>query len=172
MMIEAKKLLGLPLAAEDALSRIGTLKQIVIDPENGQVLGFLVATGFLLPTKIISTMDIRFWDKNGLVTEYEENLVPYDEIVRIKNIVEQNINLLEMSAETENGKALGVVEDILIDTDNAVVVKYYLCDLLGKSRIFSAEKVLRIDKKIIFSDDEATLKEEVNNSVVEAQIAS
>jgi len=168
MMIEARKLIGLPVAAEDSLSRIGAISQIVIEPENGQVLGFLVATGLFAPPKTLSIMDIKFWDQNGLVTEYEENLVPIEEIIRIKNIVQEKINLLEMSGETESGKSLGNIEDLLIDTENTCVVKYYLRDLLGKARIFTADKVIKIDKKIIFADDEG----EKVSEALETQTAS
>lgn len=167
MMIEAKKLLGLPLAAEDSQSRIGTVKQIVIDPDDGRILGFLVSAGLFSAAKALSSMDIKYWDQNGLVTECEENMIDVDEVVRIKAIVDKNINFLEMSAETETGKNLGQVEDLIIDTDTSSVVKYCLRDLLGKSRIFPSDKVIKIDKKIIFSNDE----EEVPSNVTETQTA-
>ena len=101
-------------------------------------------------------MDIKFWDTNGVVTKSEENLVDPEEIVRIKAVLGNNINLIEMKSVTEGGKSLGLVEDFLIDTETNSVVKYYLRDILGKGRIMSADKVIKIDKEIIFSDDEDT----------------
>jgi len=168
MIIEATKLIGLPVAAEDALSRVGAVKQIVIDPEDGQILGFLVATGFFSPDQALSAMDIKYWDKNGLVTGYEENLVDVSEIVRMKAVVDKNINFLEMSAETASGKSLGQVEDLVIDTDTSSVVKYCLRDMLGKSRVLTSDKVVKIDKKIIFMDDEGEIP---SSSVTETQMA-
>lgn len=166
MMIEAKKLIGIPIAAEDALRRIGTIKQLVIDPENGQILGFLVSTGLFNQPKTISLMDIKYWDMNGLVTEYEENLLPIEEIVRIKEIIDKGIDFLDMSAATEDGKNLGKVEDLLVDTETGLVVKYYLRDLLGKSRILTHDKVIKVDKKIIFADDIG----EISSTIIGTQI--
>ena len=158
MFIEARKLIGLPVASLDTQSKIGQIRQILIDPENGHLLGFQVATGGLLsPKKILSVIDIRDWDPNGIVTSSIDNLVDVQEIVRIKEILAKKINLLGMKARTESGKSLGSVEDLLIDTDGQGVAKYYLKDLLGDARVFGSEKVIRIDKAIVFADDVAEI---------------
>ena len=167
MMIEATKLINLPVAAEDTLAKAGEIRQIVIDPENGRVLGFLVSGGIFSKPLALSIVDIKFWDPQGLVTTYEKNLVPPSEIVRIKVVLDKKINLLNLPAQTESGKPLGRVEDFLIDTETECIVKYYLRDLLGKSRIMPADKVISIDKTIVFTDDEG----EITSGVVETQTA-
>lgn len=159
MFIEAKKLIGLPVAAEESQSKIGQISQIVIDPENGRILGFLVKTGgsaswrIFAPTLALSIVDIKEWDPNGLVTESVDNLVNPNEIIRLKDVLDKNIDFLKMSAKTEAGKSLGQIEDLLIDTDTETIAKYYLKDLLGKSRVLPAEKIIKVDKQIIFADD-------------------
>ena len=168
MFIEAKKIIGLPIAAVDVESKIGEITQLLIEPENGSLLGFLIKSdGFFSAQKVLSAVDIREWDPNGLVTESIENLVDPNEIVRIKEVLDKNIILIGMSAKTESGKRLGVVEDLLIDTDTNSVAKYYLKDLLGKSRVLTSDKVSRIDKAIIFTDDVS----EVSGGAVGAQTA-
>ena len=159
MNIEASKLIHFPVAAEDTLSKVGLVSKIIIEPENGQVLGFLVATGFFRPALALSTMDIKFWDLNGLVIDSEENLVEPSEIVRLKTALDKNIDLFDLPAVTESGKSLGSVEDFLIDTETASIVKYYLRDLLNHARVMDAEKVLRIDKTIVFTDDEGVIRD-------------
>lgn len=165
-MIEAIKLINMPVAAEDTMSKVGTVRQIIIDPENGQLLGFLVATGLFSPAQALSFMDVVFWDENGLVTEHEENLVDPEEIIRIKNVLDHNINLLEMAAETESGQSLGQIENFLIDTESGTVVKYYLADILGKKRILSADKVIKIDRKVIFCDLDGRIPTTVTETVI------
>ena len=161
MFIEAKKLIGMPVAAVDVQSRIGQIRQIIIDPENGNLLGFLVSTGksaswrIFSPKKVLSATDIREWDSKAIITESIDNLVEAGEIIRIKEILDKKNFLLGMRAKTESGQGLGVVENLLIDTDNQCVEKYYLKDLLGDARIFPSNKVIKIDKVIIFSDDVA-----------------
>jgi uncharacterized protein YrrD len=166
MMIEATKLINLPIAAVDTESKIGVIANLVIDPENGTLMGFLVSTGNLIGgKKVLSAVDIRDWDPNGIVTSSAENIVSIDEIVRIKQVVDQKIFLLGMSAKTENNKGLGKVEDLLIDTDTQSVVKYYLKDLLGKERVISSNNVLKIDKQVIFKDDTAEVPPSAQSAV-------
>jgi uncharacterized protein YrrD len=154
MFIEAKKLIGLPVAAVNTQSKIGQISQILIDPQNGNLMGFLVSLGGLLsPKKVLSAVDIREFDPNGIVTESSDNLVPPEEIVRVNDIIKKKIFLIGMPAKTESGKSLGNVEDLLIDTDTSSVAKYYLKDLLGKSRVLGSDKVVKVDKQIIFTDD-------------------
>lgn len=154
MMIEAKKLIGLPVAAIDSESKIGETKEIVVDPETGKLLGFLVKTGNVFShTLALSTSDIKEWDPNGLVTESLENLVEPMEIIRIKDVLDKNQLILNMHAQTESGKSLGVCENFLIDTETESIIKFYLKDILGKSRIFPADALVKIDKALIFKDD-------------------
>lgn len=154
MFIEAKKIIGLSVAAIDEQAKVGTITDILVEPENGNVLGFLVSPGGLLsPKKALSIVDVTDWDPKGIVTRSVENLVPPQEIVRINEILQKRIQLLGMKAKTESGKNLGEVENFLIDSETQSVTKYYLRDILGNRKIFSSDKVSRIDKKIIFSDD-------------------
>ena len=86
-----------------------------------------------------------------------DNLVSPDEIVRIKEVLDRDITILNIKARTEAGKSLGKVENFLIDTETEMVTKYYLRDLLGNARVFPAEKVVSIDNFITFTDDVATV---------------
>ncbi len=168
MFIEATKLIGLPVAASDTQSKIGEIRQIVIDPENGRLLGFVVSKNELFhPKKVLSVIDIKDWDPNGVVVDSIDNLIDSTEILRINELLAKRINFLNMKAETQSGKSLGEVEDILIDTGAQVVVKYYLRDVLGSSRIFPSEKVVKIEKKTIyFTDDNAEMPQDAAAGVV------
>ncbi|MGA2666729.1 MAG: PRC-barrel domain-containing protein [Patescibacteria group bacterium] len=155
MFIEAKNLIGLPIAALDTQSKIAEIRKILVDPESGSVLGFLVSAGGIFsPKKVISSVDIRDWDRNGLVTESPNNLINPIDIVRIKEVLTQDFDLFGLKAKTESGKNLGSIENFLIETETNCVIKYYLKDLVLKARIYPAEKVVRIEKNaIIFMDD-------------------
>ena len=156
MFIEAKKLIGLPVAALESQAKIGEIREIIVDPENGRLLGFLVASGGLLSAKkALAIVDVRDFDPNGIVTASADNLVEPQEIVRINEVLVNKLFLIGKSAKTEAGKNLGVVEDLLVDTETQSVAKYYLKDLLGNARILTADKVVKIDKVIIFSDEVA-----------------
>jgi len=153
MFIEATKIIGLPVAAFDTQSKAGIVSDILIDPDNGNLLGFLINEGILVAKKVLAISDVKEWDPNGLVTESIENLVGINDVVRIKELIDKKVHLLGMRAKTESGKSLGEVENYLVDSTCQCVTKYYLKDILGKKRILTADKVIKINKIIVFSDE-------------------
>lgn len=168
MYIQAAKLINLPVAAIDAQAKIGEIRDIFVDPENSRLLGFLVQTGGLLsPKKVLSIIDVADWDQKAVVTNSFENLVEINDIVRIKDLARKNLYLLDMRAITESGQSLGTVDDFLINSETQSVVKFYLKDILGKTRILPVDKVSRIEREVIFLDD----VNEPPKNIVEAEVA-
>ena len=154
MLIQTSTIIGLPIAAIDSESKIGQVENIVIDPESGELAGFIVKPHQLFSkNKILSIFDVIDIDKNGLVVKSEENLLNLSEIVKIERIIKKNIKIIGQRAVTESNKHLGRVSDLLIDTESSFVVKYYLHGIL-EDRIISNDKMIKITKKaLIFSDD-------------------
>jgi uncharacterized protein YrrD len=167
MLIEAQKIIGLPIASLAEQAKIGEIKVVFVDLETAIVLGFGVRQGYFSKRKVVSLLDVKEWDPNGMVINSEEDLVLPEEIIRIQQIISNNDYLIGKIAETESGKKLGQVINFLIETETGAVTKFYLEDLLGNARIFPKEKVVRIDKTIVFTDDEG----EVKSGAIETQIA-
>lgn len=154
MFIQASNLLKLPVAALDSQRKIGEVDKIVINPENGEIIGLLVKTGgFFKSFKLLSSQDIIDIDKNGAVTKNEENLLEIEEIIRAKKILEKKITVLGQRAITKSKKSLGKISDLLIDSETLAITKYYISSLF-EERIIPADKVLKITKEaVVFSDD-------------------
>lgn len=154
MLIQASTILNLPVAATDTHSAIGRVRQIVINPENGTLLGFVVKPlGFFSKEKILSEQDMVEIDKNGIVTKSEENLVESSEVVRIAKVLKVNINIIGQNAITESKKNLGKIYDYVLDTEMQLISKYYIHSMLAE-KILPHDKVVKIDKKaVVFSDD-------------------
>lgn len=168
MFIEATKIIGLPIASIEEESKVGEVLQLVVDPQNGALLGFLVRSGGIFSeNKALSVVDIREWDPNGLVIGSIHYIVPVDEIVRLKKIVDQKIIILGMKAQTESGKNLGVIDNLLIDTDALSVAKYYVKNILtSDERVFPASSVIKIDKTVFFQDDVVEIPTGVQSATI------
>lgn len=154
MLIQATTILNLSVAATDTQSKIGDIEKIIINPENGEVLAFVVKPlGFFKKNKILSREDILDIDKNGIVVKSEENLIDAKEIVKVKEIIDKKTFILGQKAITESKKSLGKISDLLIDTNTLTVNKYYTQGFLAE-RIFPADKVVKITPQaVVFSDD-------------------
>lgn len=168
MFIEATKIIGLPIASIEEESKVGEILQLVIDPQNGALLGFLVRSGRIFTqTKALSVVDIREWDPNGIVIKSINHIVAIDEIIRIKKIVDQKIIVLGLKAQTESGKNLGVIDNLLIDTETLTIAKYYTKNILtSDERVFPANSVVKIDKTVIFQDDVGSIPTGVQSATI------
>jgi uncharacterized protein YrrD len=169
MLIEASKLIHLPIGALDSQAKIGSVQNIIIDPKNGELLGFFVKeSGLFSPTKVLSSTDITEFDANGLVTKTNDNFVDLKEIIKIKDVVKKNIKIIGASAITESGSKVGKVFDLLINTDTLLVVKYYIKGFF-QDKIISSGQIIKINKHgVIVSDDtleKVTIAEPENAAV-------
>lgn len=154
MLIQSSTILALPVAAMDSQGKVGHVKQIVIDPENGTLLGYSVKPiGLFTKDKILSQQDVVEIDKNGIVIRSEDDLLEPEEIIRINKIIKSNVGIIGQDSFTESKKFLGKVFDYILDTETQSIVKYYIRNIFDE-KIFPQEKVVEINKRgIFFSND-------------------
>lgn len=154
MLIQATILQNLPVGSIENQAKIGHVNGLVIEPENGKIEALKVKPNlFFSKDKILSTIDIVETELSGLVTKKQENLVALEEIIRANRILAKNMPILGQIAVTESGSKLGHINDLLIDTESWIIIKYYVKST-WEDRIFSKDKLVKItEKKVIFADD-------------------
>ncbi|MFA6423009.1 MAG: PRC-barrel domain-containing protein [Patescibacteria group bacterium] len=153
MIIEAGHFKNLPVFSQEG-KHLGNISQIIFSSEEPKLIGFLIGSnGFFKNQMAISVADIVAYFRRMIILRSEESLVEIDEIIRIKAEILKNIKFLDGNALDSKNNKIGIIEDILIDTDSGLVLKYYISGYSGK-RIFPSEKVLEITKAgIVFSDE-------------------
>lgn len=153
MLIEASTILEKPVITSDAEGEVGRVSDIIIDPKNCKVIAFSVS-GFLSKPKVISEIDVLEVTKDAIIINSEDALTLPSEIVKVKEISDKKIKVLGSQAVTETKRALGRIEDFLIDTETVSIVKFYIRGgLLSPSLVLPSEKVVKIEKgRIIFED--------------------
>lgn len=164
MLILSTTLKKLPVIAPGT-GKLAELGDPIANPVNGKILGFTIGeSGFFSRPHIISITDIIALDKRVVVINNPESIVPPKEVVRIKKTLDSKIKLVGNKARTESGVNLGRINDVLINTEPPMIVRYYIHHIL-RDRILPAEKVVRITRKaIIFSDDVAAIPADVEGA--------
>ncbi len=155
MLIEANNLIGLPIGAIEENQYLGKVRDILVERKNGTVMGLIVGHGvpFFENKLFLADMDILDIDKNGVTTRTQENLIDPQEILRAKKNIEEKFNLVNLPANTKNGKYLGKISNYVIDTVTMQIIKYYVHGLF-EDKIISNNQVIKISKKeIIFEND-------------------
>lgn len=155
MLIEAKKIIGLPVGALQEQIRVGRVKDLVVSPDTGAVVGILVEK-IPLPffaVQGVSFQDIVEFDRQGVVINSQESALALEELVRLKEAL-KGPKLLGLKARTEKGTSLGRVQDFLLDTTLGQVMKFYLKDIFQRQRVIGRGQVMKITKKEMIVKEE------------------
>jgi len=140
---------------------VGEVKEIIINPENGVFLGFMVVVPnkkrirFALPEKEIMGIGREF-----ILVKSMDSLGDPEEIVRIKRARETKISIIRNRVYTVNNVYLGRVYDYSIDLVTGKLSRLYVQSLslkLTRGHLIDARRVVSIKKHRITVDD-ATIK--------------
>lgn len=162
MLISANELKNGEIISLESGTKIGLIRDPIIEPNSGRVLAFDVATGFLSKRLILSSTDIIEWQRNALIVYGMNVLVEPQEIKRVFELIKKRFRIIGQRAVTQKGIGLGRVSDVYLDTTTSIVAKYNLnhhifANFLEEGRIIPANLVVKIDPKkgVIFKDSVA-----------------
>lgn len=135
----------------------GRICEIVIDPDTGKIAGFLMAPR---GEYVIAPADILFWDENIFIHD-EEDILQTGEIIKVRQVLENEIPILRSKVYTKKGLFLGKVYDIGINPKLFVMTKIVVAkNIFGlfpyEEKIIARGDILEIKKdRIIVKDLEA-----------------
>jgi len=160
MLIELSKLENLPVGSFAESMLVGKLASVIVSPQDAKVIALKVYLGkFFAKAKIVSFGDVVDIDINGVTINSSDNLLPVDEIVRVKNIMAKKFNILGLPARTKNKKYLGRVRDAVIETTSGDIIRIYVGNVLSQ-KIFTRSMIHQIKNNeiILTFDDKAREK--------------
>jgi uncharacterized protein YrrD len=153
MLILISQLLNQPILTVDDGEMIGSIHSPIIDPNGGKLAGYYFSSGFFNLKKEVLPVDaILGYEKSTLVVRDHDVALPLKDEPKIRKILQKKLPVLGAKVVTESGKALGKTNDLLLDTELDMIVKYYVHSILN-DRIISAEHVVSIEKRGIVVED-------------------
>lgn len=169
MEILYSKIIGTPVYETDGLRPVLLVQDIIIDPENGKLLAFVVdeKSGLIVcPVDVIAV-------KHGIVIRSEDDLGHIDDVLRVKTVAEGVGSFFKKPVVTESGKTIGEVIDMALDEKFLVLTKLYTAKVFlgivqSDSRIISAKNIIEVTgEKIVVKDDEGVEMAEERGAVAE-----
>ncbi|MCA9388573.1 PRC-barrel domain-containing protein [Candidatus Berkelbacteria bacterium] len=150
MLIEVKKLKHLPVASMQDEAQIGQVDQVLIHPETGELIGFLIKTGgWFSPKLALSSRDVTSYDYKGIVVRNQDSLVAIDEIQPFKSLLNRKDFWLDKEVITESGDKLGKVNNLIIDTDLEQLAKIHVGSTFGKELILDKAKIVEVTPRVV-----------------------
>jgi len=112
---------------------IATALEPLINPNNLKIEGFYCQDKFAKGRLILLSQDIREIMKQGFVVNDHDVLTPPEELVRFKDILEINFQLLGKPVVTDSKQRLGKINDFAADSETMYIQKLYVGQPLIKS---------------------------------------
>jgi sporulation protein YlmC with PRC-barrel domain len=105
----------------------------IINPNNLKIEGLKVQDSKSREELILLTQDIRQYHKSGIYINDHAELVSKEDLVRLKEIIKMNFNIVGKNVETASASKVGKVTDYAFDDSSMFIVKLFVNKPLFKS---------------------------------------
>lgn len=153
-----KTLLGVAVLSLRTGGQVGTATKLIINPNNLKVVGWYVDDRFGSGDLILLADDVRDISEKGIIINDHEVLSEQSELIRLKEVLEIDYDLIGKKVVSEDGKKYGKVTDYSVETGGLIIKKIYasqsiLKDFSGGNLSIDRNQIVEITKaKIIISD--------------------
>jgi len=141
---------------------IGIVSDWVIDPSQKKISALIVRLpGIFKKTSVVTTVDVVEYGPGMVVVRNQNAVVPIHEVAGLDKLVKSKQKIIGCPVETQSGKILGGVEDLLFETTDSTIQKIYLRPhilnlLKSPDLIIGADKIVEIKTRKIIVRDDAT----------------
>ena len=112
MLILASNLLNTPIMGLQTGSQLALISDAIIDPSNLQILAYrLKANSFSGEEMLVRIADIRELSRIGFIVDSGEDFILPTDVIKIKEILDLNFDLLNLKVEDEKGVKIGKIID-------------------------------------------------------------
>lgn len=167
MLINTSRLINCPILSLHIGGRVATVTEVIIDPDSLKVIACRV-DGPLVGKEIgdiLPMTSVREFSRLGMIVDSTDEFVEADEIVRIRDVLALNFNLVGLKVETKKGDKLGKVTDSTVNPESWQIQQLIVQRPLIKSFIdpeltISRSQIAEVnDYKVIVKDSETKIKE-------------
>lgn len=174
MLVSGSRLIGTPILSMQAAGPIATVAAAIIDPNNLKILGLKLSGPLVAHSNenLIDVKSIREYSRYGCIIDSADELIAEDDVIKIKNVLKLNFDLIGLKVETKQGTKLGRVSDYTLTSEDFMVQQIIvrrpaLKALVDPELTISRKEIVEVtDYKIIVKDEEKVIKEKAENDFI------
>lgn len=114
-------------------SPVGIVKSPIVNPNNLYIEGWFVEDSRSRHQLVLLSNDIRDILPQGFAINDHEVLSEPEELVRMKNILELEFDVINLKVTSQSGKNYGKINDYAFETSNMFIQKLYAGQSLVKN---------------------------------------
>lgn len=128
-MLKGREILSLPVITLDDRKEIGEVKDIIYNPLDSKILGYLVdAGGWLTEARGFPQSELIKIEDDCLVIKNESVIKKISQITEIKNAINAKADIRGFKVECQDGRCIGVIQDLLLDENSWQITGYEISD--------------------------------------------
>lgn len=166
MLVYYSKLSNFPILSVQDSGRIATIVKPIIDPDDLKIIAFRVygAVGED-GGNILDAHSIREYSNLGVVIDSRDEFIKDNDVVKIKNVLELNFDIIGLKVITKKGTNLGKIIDYTVTSDDfslkqLIVKRPTLKSFWDPELTIPRSEIVEVtDDRIIVKDEEKKIRE-------------
>lgn len=165
MLVYNSRIIGTPVLSVQTSGPIAQIISSIVNPDNLKILAFKLSGPIINSTNnLLDTKSIREYSHLGIVIDSNDELIGPEDVVKIKEVLALNFDLIDLKVETKKGSKLGKIIDFTLDSNDFTIQQIIVKRPTVKSfidpelTIHRREIVEVTDYKVIVKDEEKVIK--------------
>lgn len=126
-MRTGREIVGLPVVTLAQAAKVGTIRDLVIDPSRRAVSALLLAeANQQQPSRQVPFESVRRVGPDAVMIEDEAAVAPIPEQWPLQTLCAGSFRLLGLRVLTEGGRTVGTVSDVVVDERSGLIERYQL----------------------------------------------
>ncbi len=169
MLISGSRLVSCPVLSLHVGGEIARVAEPIVDPNSLKIIGFKLEgkmirddVGDVLPIE-----SVREFSRMGMIVDSIDEFVQGDEIIKIKNVLELNFNLVGLKVVTRQKTKLGKVLDYTVDAEawyiqQIIVQRPAIKAFFDPELIIPRKQIIEVDDyQVVVKDEHEKVKSKV-----------
>lgn len=170
MLVNSSRLVGRPVMSLQLGGPVAHVVAPVIDPDDLRIIAFVVEGPMIGGDvgNILDVQSVREFSSMGLIIDSTDELVEQDDVIKIRDVMALNFDLIGLKVETKKGSRLGKIEEYTVDAGSLMVQQLIVRRPLRKSlmdpqlTIGRSQIVAVDDYKVTVRDEEEKIREKAS----------
>ena len=167
MLIANSKIIGTPVLSVSS-GPLGFIASSIVNPDNLKIIAFRLEGPRIGKNdpNILDISSIReYTPELGMIVDSADELILSNEVVKIKQVLDLNFDLINLKVETKKRSKLGHIIDYIISPDDffvkqIIIKRPSLKSFTDPELTISRKEIVEVtDYKVIIKDELKTIKE-------------
>ncbi len=165
-MKKSQEILGLPVFSIIDGRKLGQVKDLVINPEEGKVEFILVSNGsWYVGARVLPFKSVMGVGEHAVTTESESHLTSINETSTANSLLQRNIEVKGNRVLTNKGNLIGVVSEYEIDEQSGKLIRLEYKTAVDESKV----EIVDAASVLTYGTDVIVIKEKTGYTPPAAQ---